>query len=367
MIKNGQILNNEQLVNLFGNENQIKKFKETKTLQVKTKNSLLKKLASYCEYEETKIGVNKAYKIIKIHDDIKEVVDKRTKGNNSIFTEDFKTILIETLYNDKSEEKLISKSSLFRVANLINDNYKLGRNKKIKLAELLNIPKKTIDDFYDESFVKMRKTVESCLKSCRSSSIFEYEEVVAVCIYEANVHENMFNKPIVTNGKDISSNIRETYREATKEEKQFIIRCENEMKAELGFAKNTSNNTLYAHRKYDAFKQGVKDKFKNSNSNIKFAYRAYKLTWNNDLIEELYEKHCSTENLIHSKKKINENMIKSINKTNKTREKHMINGKINIIENFIEDNNKLIETLVDKKADSIEEDLKKIKNRRDKQ
>lgn len=363
-IKIGQILNNEDVVNLVGNEKQIKTFYKNKKLTEPSKSAILKQLNSICKYETTKIGRKQAYKIIEIYDEKKEIIDKRkinNRGNNSIFVEDFKVLIINLLHNDATEEKIISKTGLFHVANLINDNYKIGRKDKNKLSELLETPKKTIDDFYDNTHSKMKKTIESCLKNCRSSSILTYESVIALAIYEPQVSKNKLDKAIVVDGSYIKNNIVTVYREATKEEKQFILKCENKVKEDLGLDKNANNNEIYLRGLWKTYKQKVKEELKNTESNIKYYYEAYKLTWNKENIEELYYKYCTVDNIIMSKDLINKNIVKSINKTNKTRENKMINGKEKLLENFIEDNEKLINVLIDYKAKNIKEDLKNMK------
>ncbi|MBP3931563.1 MAG: hypothetical protein J6D47_18615 [Peptostreptococcaceae bacterium] len=369
-IEVGQILSNEDVVNLMGNEKQIAAFYKRNKLTEPSKSAVMKKLESVCKYENTKIGRKQAYKIIEVYEQEKEIIDKRkinNKGNNSIFTNDFKNIIIDCIYNNGKislEEMLISKTALFQLVNLINNNYKIGRKDKEKLAQMLDVPKKTVDDFYDNSYSKLAKTVESGLKSCRSSSILTYESVVAIAVYNPNVSYNELGEPVVLNGSEIKNNIALNYREATKEEKKVILSCEREVKKYLGFDENVNNSALYLSGKWKQYKNLVTKELKDRGTNIKFYYDAYKLTWVEENIKKLYEQHCSLINVISSNKDINDNIIKSFNKTNNTRLKNMEKEKIKRIDNFIEDNNKLINVLINDSAEDIQEDFYKFKKER---
>lgn len=366
-IKVGQILTNEDIVNIVGNEKQIAAFNKRNKLTEPSKSAIFKKLESICSYELTKVGRKQAYIITEVYNVKKEIVDKRKIGNNSVFTDDFKNIIIDCIYNSNKlplEEMLISKTTLFQLVNLINNNYKIGRKDKEKLAQMLDIPKKTVDDFYDNSYSKLGKTVESGLKSCRSSSVLMYESVVAIAIYNPNVSYNELGSPIVIGGNEIKNDIVLTYREATKEEKKVILNCERAVKKELGLDENANNNTVYASGQWKKYKSLVNKELKDRGTNIRFYYDAYKLTWVEDNIKKLYKQYCSPCDVIMSNTDINKNIIKSLNKTNKTRLKNMENGKKNKIENFIEDNNKLIDVLINEKAEDIKDDFNKFKKRK---
>ena len=140
MIKQGNVLTNKDVVELFGTEKQKEKFKKDNTIKGDPKKALLKKLQSECDFEEYKEGRTTYYKILEVHNIKKEVVDKRKVGNNSVFTNDFKNIMIDCIYNSNKllvEEMIISKTNLFQLVNLINNNYKIGRKDKEKLAQML--------------------------------------------------------------------------------------------------------------------------------------------------------------------------------------------------------------------------------------
>lgn len=362
-MKISQILTNEDVVNLVGNSKQIATFNKNKKLTEPSKTAILKKLESICRFEKIKIGRKVGYKVIEIYDTKKEIEDKRKNnkgGNNKVFVDDFKKIIIDVMYKNKTEEMLLSKTAMFKTANLINDNYKIGRNNIEKLSKLLNTPQNLIYEFYDNNHSKLKKTVETSLRNCRSKSILMYEEVVAIAINKANIVKNELGEPIIENGKIKYETILE-YREATKDEKQLILNYEEKVKSDLGFDENASEQELYLSGKWKEFKKKVEKELRNKGTNINFYYKAYKLTWNNKTIEKMHNRYCSDlGDLMLAKNNINKNIVDSINKTNKTIKRNKIKNNKEVHEDYDEHNNKLTNTLIDHKAKNIEEELMSI-------
>lgn len=362
LLEVGVTITNKELVEMFGNEKQIAAFEKNGKLTNSMKNAVLKQFDSLYEYEITKIGRKQAYTITKVYDEPKKIVDKRANnkgGNNKVFIDDFKTIMVDTMYKNRTEEMLLSKVAMFKMANLVNDNYKIGRSNIKKLSEILDTPLNVINDFYDNNQTKLKNTIESSLKSCRSESILFYESVIALAINKAYIAKNELGEPIVNNKGEVKYTTVIEYREATKEEKQLILNYENEVKKEMGFEEYDSNKTLFLSGRWKEFKKRVERKLKERETNIRFYYEAYKITWNNNLIDKIHSIYCKDlVDIIYSKENINKNIIKSINKTNKTRSNNMAKGKDIVIDNFLEHNEKLTNTLIDVKAESIREKLK---------
>ena len=201
---------------------------------------------------------------------------------------------------------------LYKTMNLVNENYLLGRNNMTKLSEITEIPQTSIYDFYDYNSVKLKDTVERNLKHCRNRSLLIYENVMCVAIQEALIAYNELDKPILDEHGRVVSESRLTYREATKQEKQVILKYEKEVKNENGWK---DNQEIFLKGKWKYFKKQVENKLIQANTNIKFYYEAYRITWNNKDIDEEYKKSCSEISSIEIKNNINHNMVESIKKS----------------------------------------------------
>ena len=276
------------------------------------------------------------------------------------------------LYKNRTESMLISKGMLYKTMNLVNENYLLGRNNMTKLSEITEIPQTSIYDFYDYNSVKLRDTVERNLKHCRNRSLLIYESVMCVAIQEVLIAYNELNKPILDEHGRVVSENRLTYREATKQEKQVILKYEDEVKTELGLK---DNQEIFLKGKWKYFKQQVENKLKEANTNIKFYYEAYKITWNNDKIDEEYNKIKEEIKIKEIENNINHNMVESIKKSTMRRhdkaclesglelnpfkqDKLLEQEKID----YVIEQEQLTMTLINKDAPSLKNKLKYFKN-----
>ena len=270
-----------------------------------------KEFDRFFEYEKQ----GQKYIIKNIYSKPKEKIDNRKNnrgGNNSVFKEDFKKLMIYMLHKNRSECMLLSKSSMYKAMNLVNENYLLGRNNIPKLSEIIELPQASIYEFYDCNGTKLRETVERNLRSCRRESLLMFETVTSVAILESIIATNEFNKPIIDNNGKIVSDIKLVYREATKQERKKILEFEKEVKNENGWK---DNQEIFLKGKWKYFKQQVENKLIQANTNIKFYYEAYRITWNNKDIDEEYKKSCSEISSIEIKNNINHNMVESIKKS----------------------------------------------------
>ena len=362
-----------QLNNLIVGQ-EIKNYKELcNLLDVEVKTGKSKKLQHkefdrYFKYEKQ----GHKYLIKEIYEQAKEKIDKRKEGNNTVFTDDFRNLMVYMLHKNRTESMLMSKGAMYKAMNLVNENYLIARSNIPKLSEIVELPQEAIYEFYDYNSSKLRDTLERNLKHCRSRSLLFYESVVAVAVYDTIVAYNDLNKPIVDYKGELVHNIDVVYREATHEEKQIILRFENEVKEEMGLK---DNQEIFLKKKWKYFKQEVENKLKQANTNIKFYYEAYKLTWNNDKIDNEYK--LLNLNSSDLKTNLNNNMIESINKStikrhDKAKKQFIIEGnqyKIDKIlrqksENYINNQECLTSVLISEKAESLKDKLQEPLNRK---
>lgn len=255
------------------------------------------------------------YTINQIFNESKDKVDKRG-GNNKVFVEDFKKLMIYMLKKNGTECMLLSKGAIYKAMNLVNENYIIARNNIPKLSEIIQLPQSSIYEFYDNNGTRLRETVERNLRICRRESILIFETVTCVAISESMIALNEFHNPIIDENNRLVYKTNLAYREATQEERQLILKYEDEVKQELNFK---DNKEIFLKGKWKYFKQQVENKLKINNTNIKFYYDAYRITWNNYKIDDLFKSYCSDDEKDYLESNINKNIINSINRSNKIR------------------------------------------------
>lgn len=244
--------------------------------------------------------INEIYEVTKVK-------SENRGGNNMKYKVDFRNLMISMLHNDKSENILISKGSLYEAMNLVNKNYKLGKQNIDKLSKVIEVPKEYISDFYGENNKKIRETTERNLKALRKESLLMFDIVTAVAVERIDIQYNELGTPIVENGRILHYRHTE-YRKATKEEKQVILACEKEAKCELGFS---TDKDIFSNGAWGIYSKLVKTKLKEAKVNINFYYKAYEITWNRNEIEKEYNQLQQQANNV-GLNELNDSMIKSI-------------------------------------------------------
>ena len=75
--------------------------------------------------------------ILEVYNELKDKEDFRTKGNNSKYVENIEKIVLYTLNKHNSNEALIlSRGRLLEVCNMINENYRIGKQNISKISAL---------------------------------------------------------------------------------------------------------------------------------------------------------------------------------------------------------------------------------------
>lgn len=349
-IKEGQVVKNyKELCEILGEKLKVGKSKQLQ----------LKKFDRYFEY--TREG-NK-YIITKIYDKKLQKEETRGGANNKVYVEEFEKLMIYNLYKDKKGVKLLSKTAIFKLMDLCNDNYIVGRGNISKLSELLEIPKKSIYEFYDTNGGKLLGIVERNLKALRSKSLITYENVMCVAKEEVTIVTNELNEPIIHKGKMVYDT-KLVHREATKEERQIIIKYEEDIKKELGAI---DNKEVYLKGKWKEYKDKVEKKLFDSGMNIKYYFDSYRITYNHDRIERAY-KELGLDNIVEQdiKNDMNSKVVKSCEKSIKTRHTKSMNkvDKTQLdmfrgLETYVTEQIKITNELINNKAISIKSELKK--------
>lgn len=346
----GQILTNEDLVELMGSEKQKISYREKRMLQPKTKNSLLKQLDRYCKYNQSKTGKLITYEITEVFGFVREKEDKRG-GNNSIYQDDFRNIMIYNLYNYPERCKLLSKSYLCKMANLVNSNYTTCKRNVKELSVILEIDEDEVYSFYNDNQKKLASIVERGLNSCRRKSILTYNSVTVVVKKEAKLKYNELGEIVIKNNKPVYE-IEHIHRIASDDELEAILSIEHKVKEVMFGDKNIDNKNVFLSGRWSEYKNKIKAELKSRDLNINYYYEAYELNWIKSNINELYKEIAGE--YTNSSNNINKNYINSVENTinNNSKKTRGIYKK----ENYSKNQFKLSKTLIDKNTEYLGND-----------
>lgn len=354
-LKVGQILTNEDLVNLMGSEKQRENYKTKRKLQKKTKESLLKQLDRYCKYLEYKKGNAKQYEIVEVFENCKDKKDNR-KGNsgganNSIYQDDFINIMIYNLHNYPEKCKLLSKSYLCKMANLVNSNYTTCKRNIKELSVILEIDEDEVYSFYNDNQKKLASIVERGLNSCRRKSILTYNSVTVVVKKEAKLKYNELGEIVIKNNKPVYE-IEHIHRIASDDELEVILSIEHKVKEMMFDDKNIDNKNVFLSGRWSEYKNKIKAELKSRDLNINYYYEAYELNWIKSNINELYKEIAGE--YTNSSNNINKNYINSVENTisNNSKKTRGIYKK----EDYAKNQFKLSKTLIDKNTEYLGND-----------
>ena len=297
----------------------IKNYKELcELLEVEAKKSgsnshkaQLKEFNRYFEFEKQ----GHKYIIKNIYDKPKDKIDNRSNnigGNNTVFADDIEHLILNILAKSKDDTVTIARGQLYKALSMCNENYLLGRSNINKLSEIIEIPKASIYEFYDNNSSKLRDTVERNLRRLRSRALITWNNTITVAVTEVEIEYNEFGEPIFDKRtKSIRYKTKTVHRLADKFEKKAILKYEHEVLKEMGI---DTIQKVFLLGKWKYFKQQVENKLRENDTNIDYYYDTYTITFNNEDVKN-YVKKLSDNSIKDIKNNINYNMIESIKKS----------------------------------------------------
>lgn len=236
----------------------------------------LKKHIDFQNISRKKIVITEIYLIEK------PKLDARKDGNNSVYREDFLSIIIVLLRNASKNYLLLSRAQLIRELGLVNDNYTKCKYNSLETAKKLNIPEQNLLDFFMITDTRLISNVESNLKFFKDK-YFNVDEVTAVRVKD---------KPYP--------------RIATHDEKELIEICKNKAKKALGIE---STAEIFSRNLWESYNEKVSEELNKRGSNIISFYSSYDFSFDRERIEELYQIHVKGRQTTRTKsrKAVNKN------------------------------------------------------------
>ena len=267
-----------------------------------------KEFDRYFEYEKQ----GHKYIITKIYENPKERIDNRMNGNNTVFADDIEKLILNILASSKDDTITIARGQLYKMLNMCNENYLLGRSNISKLSEIIELPKRAIYEFYDNNSSKLRDTVERNLRRLRSRALITWKNTTTVAVTEIDIELNELGEPIYDKRtRSIRHKVKTIHRLADKFEEKLILKYEEETLKEMNI---DTIQKVFLIGKWKYFKQQVENKLRENDTNIDYYYDSYTITFNNDSIKN-YVKKLSYSDIQDIKNNINHNMIESIKKS----------------------------------------------------
>lgn len=276
------LLNNiHKLENYIGDDLTYKQITDILTIKYATSNSKEKQLNTikrYYELDTTKTKI----RIVQKYKEPLPVEDNR----QSIYYDDLETLILYALYNDKEKYNTWSTKKALWVTCLINSNYIAGKRDIALTAEATETDKDYLYDFYNYANSELKRIFETALNRMQNKKLIQYNTCIMVCRKESYIALNELELPIITDKKELNYKIWETYTEATAEERELILKIENEIMQSLNCS---STQEIFIKKKHDKYKALVNRELR-KRANIEFYYNAYSIVkYNKGIAKEIKE------------------------------------------------------------------------------
>ena len=353
---------------------------DEKVLTGNAKISQLKELERYFNFHKQ----GNKFVFTETYSEPKEKVDGRkyTKGNNNVYGKYIEQLVLDLLvqkYNTTQERKIYSsRDKMLRALDMVNDNYSFGKFNRIILSDYIDANNDNVKEFYILNNRNLYETVERAFVSLASKCLVSWKLITTVAcgLTEFN------HKIILQDGTEVDifdfiedEEIRkeinkETHTTATDEQLDKILYAENSILEQMGLE---SKKDAFLFDKYPEFNKKVCNLL-NKTTNIKYYYKSYDVIFHEKVVQELEKiSQWILEQEVRQNIKVTLNGIISNNlvsnaeeRQNKAiEEKSKILGKLSVSDykhinierrsndNYIEDNQKIVNTVINNKVGNI--------------
>lgn len=257
---------------------------KTKTGNAKV--SQIRELERYVSYRKDGFAfiIQEIYNIPKPKADARKSPTKR--GNNSKYSKDIQALVINSLARATGKGINYPISQIITTFSLASLNYGAGRGDLDNLSKVTKIPAEYAKDFYMIYQAQVRAKIESALNSLRNRALIMWNRTVNVCILVAEEEYNELNniKVELSHTKDTQAILkyRSEYRQATDEEKRYIIKIEHEVMQTL---RCETLSQVFLSGQWERFSNMVNSKLL-KHANIVYYYDTYDIVYNKEHIKK---------------------------------------------------------------------------------
>lgn len=343
----------------------IKNYKELcSLLEIKptggdSKKAQLKELETYVNYDKQgyKFVIKEIYKEQKVKE------DRRVGGYSEM-----RTLILRLLdMSNQNNNIVLPTSVLLRKLSMVNDNYAIARRSQKELSELLNMKQEYIADFYSSTHKNLKRALETNLNKLQRERLIFWSNTVMVCKNKiGDIKKNELGEFEVDEDGKLVCDIKQEFRVATQQEKEIILSTEKQVLTKYGFCEI---GDIYKHCKSDSFYKEVYKRVKKS-CNINFYFLGYDITFIKENVEEELKKIDDNNFLSEQMNQLVKERIKNnaTTRVEKAKDKKVAFGRdkdpkvtLRASEQYIENMNILIDTVISIEAKRIKEELKVIK------
>jgi hypothetical protein len=213
------IINNKELIELFGSEKNKAYYKKTKRVEQNTKISILNNIKN--EYKIVEDLGRGRYKIDeKINS---SAIIPNNKMVHPIYGNLLPSIMINVKqYHDSSEVFCLSLNSIYSKFNMIHgNNYPKMYSRRHTTSDILNINFDTLNEFFEVTHRSLKYYLENSIKILESLKLIRCRMIPYVSLINAETEHKICN---------VDTDLKVSKRRATKEEEQFIIDSEKNIR-----------------------------------------------------------------------------------------------------------------------------------------
>ncbi|ASA21834.1 hypothetical protein [Paenibacillus donghaensis] len=311
---------------------------EEKVMKGKSRQLQIKRWACYFEHENN----GQKWTVTKVHDDPKELAKG---GNFTPYIGEINKLIVQLLLCSDEKRVILPKNRLLKLLNMINGNYKECEKSVGSLSEYLNVPRMDIYDFYNSANNVLAGNIESSLRDLKNKKAVFHQTVMMVVV-----------------GK--------VAHEATTEEMDIIYPIQARVLKEMKF---DSMVDVYKSGRIKAYTDRT-NKLLKSEAGISYVYEAYNIYLNKEVLQEELHRICE-DKVKEIEEWLNQSVkdrLVSLSEKRRDREIENIDhwfGVANykkgyrVNENYISNQIKLVDVLIDSKHRLIVDDIKKINDR----
>jgi hypothetical protein len=363
----------------FRNYKQLCEVLEIEPKTSNSKKAQLKEMERYFKYEK----VGNKYNIISIYNVPLPENNNKTKYIQTIE----KLILDKLVQEDNNGHIFISKNNLLEELKMINENYTYAKYKQLRLSKHMNISIEEIEEFYLTSDDLLKRNIESALNGLRNQSLIFWTNAITLCFIDTQAETTEYNNKIKANKQTTINSLGEEsttfysnvpkvyrrYRKATKEEVSLILEIERDIMKKYNCE---SIQDIYKKGYANKFYSEVKEILFNI-ANIYFYFNSYEIIANEKYIldkwEELQKFELELEEREQEKEDLNFDIMFKI-RSNAEKRAEKANNKMvwysdtqktkvhmRIDNEYLNNNKRLTNTLINKDAEPIKDKLKRIK------
>ena len=276
-----------------------------------SKKKQLKELDSLCTYYKE----GNKFIIVEIYEHQREIVDGR-KARCSELSEHLQFIILYLLSHEEKNRLVVSRSELLTLTGLINKQFYFLNNNKFIYAENRGIKPEVVTETNNRAYSYAVNYLDNSIKALENKALVSCNKVTYINI---TMKYPIFDK--VTKSFVKSEEIEEI-REASPDERNFILQCEDEILRKYGLS---SKNKLSFYR-LPKFREDVLELLETKG--IHAYYTCYDIVGNRKYIAEEYENLQQKMNryVDETNKQIQDKIISSI----KNRKEKFVVSKENI-------------------------------------